>query len=222
MIRRSASASIAPAIRRSTVLAVGGLLVGLPLITACGTPHAGAAAVVDGDQITVSSLQAKVKAVRAAEAESPDSAQLTSQSSQLTGRTLSRMLFNRVIFKTMAREHVTVTRAQLQTYRHQQEHLAGGAKALKTALLQQQSIAPGDVDDYLRADLGVQKIAAKEGIDLKTQQGGQQMTDLVAKTSKAIGVDVNPRYGKWDVSQFNVVTARDPWLAKSSASTQQA
>jgi ribosomal protein L11 len=211
VIRRSAT-STSPALRRTTVLAVGALLVGLPLMTACGTPHAGAAAVLDGDQITVSSLQAKVREVRSAEAKSPNAAQLSANSTQVTGRTLSEMVFERVVARAMKDNHVTVTRAELQDFRHKQEAQPGGAAGLKEALLEQQGIAPKDVDGFLRTQLGIRDIAESIGADLNTQQGTTMMRTLLANTSKDMGVDVNPRYGKWDNQRFGVVTSHDGWL----------
>jgi SurA N-terminal domain len=215
VIRRSAT-STSPALRRTTVLAVGALLVGLPLMTACGTPHAGAAAVVDGDQITVGSLQAKVRDVRAAEAKSPNAAQLSANSSQVTGRTLSEMVFERVVARAMKDNHITVNRAEVQDFRHQQESQPGGPAGLKEALLEQQGIAPKDVNSFLRTQLGIRKIAASIGADLNTQQGTNLVRTLLANTSKESGVDINPRYGKWDNQKFGVVTSRDGWLRPSS------
>ncbi|GGO88283.1 SurA N-terminal domain-containing protein [Wenjunlia tyrosinilytica] len=210
MIRRSA-ASTSP-VRRTAVLAAGGLLVGLPLLSACGTPHAGAAAVVEGDQITVSTLQHKVDAVRAAQAKSPNAEQLSANSAKLTGATLNGLVFDRVIARAAKDAGVGVSRAELQSFIRAQEKMLGGEDALRSTLLEQQGVVPGDVEQFFRTELRVQKLSKAKGADLNTPQGQRQIGDLLAKTSKSMGIDVNPRYGKWNADRIAIETAQDKWL----------
>lgn len=63
--------------RRTALVVSAAMLVAAPLLSACGNQaHPGAAAVVGGDRIEVSTVQAQVAEVRTAQRESDQSVQL--------------------------------------------------------------------------------------------------------------------------------------------------
>lgn len=213
MTRRSASASTSHQ-RRTVVLAVGALLAGVPLLASCGTPHAGAAAVVGDEQITVSTLQDKVNAVRAAQNKLENADQVRERSGNLQKVTLYSMVLDRVVSRAAKDEGVSVSRSELQKFRHNQEAVYGGAETLRVMLLQQQGVAPSQIDDFLRTELTVQTIARQRGVDLRTAQGREQVGAILEKASKELDVDVNPRYGTWDSKKLTITTTSDGWLHK--------
>ncbi len=202
--------------RRRYALTVSGaaaLLVAAPLLTACGNEaHPGAAAVLGGDRITMGQLQGKVNAVRDAQRAAPRGEQLIKGSGQLTRATLDGLIRDRIVKKAAKDAGVSVTRREVGQARAQLQAQAGGSKKLKQVLLQQQAIAPGEIDNRLRMQLLVDKIAKAEGIDPRSQQGPAELNDKFSKTSAAMHVDVNPRYGKWDTKKATLGNASDPWL----------
>lgn len=201
--------------RRSalTLSSVAALVVAAPLLTACGNDaHPGAAAVVQGDRISVAQLQSKVGAVRDAQRAAPQGEQMIKQSGQLARATLDGMIRDRIVKKTAKDTGVRVSRREIQQARAQLAQQAGGAKRLQATLLQQQAIAPGEIDERLHMQLQVEKIARAKKINPQTPAGNKQLNDAFARTSKAMGISVNPRYGKWDSAKSTLGKASTPWL----------
>lgn len=202
--------------RRRSALTVSGaaaLLVAAPLLTACGDDaHPGAAATLGGERISMGLLQSKVNAVRDAQREAPRSEEMIKGSGQLTRATLDNLIRYRIVTKAAEDAEVSVTRREVGEARAQLEKQAGGAKKLKEALLQQQAIAPGEIDDRLRMQLAVDKIAKAEGVDPSSQERNKALEAKFAETSKAMDIHVNPRYGKWDSKQSVLGNLDEPWL----------
>ncbi|AXK35303.1 hypothetical protein DVA86_24330 [Streptomyces armeniacus] len=201
--------------RRSalTVSTAAVLAVVAPLLTGCGSDaRPGAAAVVDGDRITMAQLQSRVGAVRDAQNAEPQGEQLVQRSGQLTRATLDSMIRERVVREAADEAGVSVSRREIQRMRDQLEKGAGGAKQFEAALLQQQAIAPSEIDERVWLELAVRKIAGASGIDLQTPEGNEALTAKFAETAKKMKIDVNPRYGKWSTRQAALAAAKDPWL----------
>ncbi|MEU2118732.1 SurA N-terminal domain-containing protein [Streptomyces sp. NPDC016459] len=202
--------------RRTALTVSAALLAAAPLLTACGSDsHPGAAAVVGGERIDVSSLQTEVKDVRAAQERSPQAAQLVQATGDLPRRKLNVMIFDRVVDKVAADNGVTVTRAELQQTRTAFVRESGGEDQLATVLLQEQGVAPGQIDDVVRRNVLMNKIAAKLGVT-DTPEGQKKLTDVFSAASKALAIDVNPRYGAWDDAQVRLASTTAPWLRKIS------
>ncbi|WP_051717455.1 SurA N-terminal domain-containing protein [Streptomyces sp. NRRL F-5727] len=205
-----------PARRRTALALSAALLAAAPLLTACGgEAHPGAAAVVGGERIDVSSLQAEVKAARDAQAASPQSAQLIAATGDLGRQKLNGMIFDRILGKVAADQGVTVSRAELQETRAAFVRENGGVEGLEAVLLQQQGVAPGQVGDVVRRNVLMTKIIEKLGIT-ETPEGQQKLQELFAAASKSLDIDVNPRYGAWDDTKVQLDTGADtaPWLVQ--------
>ncbi|MFJ6012660.1 SurA N-terminal domain-containing protein [Streptomyces sp. NPDC092952] len=202
--------------RRRTALTVSAaLLVGVPTLAACGSEtHPGAAAVVGGERIEVSALQGQVAAVRAAQNETKDAAQLVDKSGQLGRAKLHSMIFDRVLDRAAADAGVTVDRVEIQQMRKAAEAQTGGATGLRTVMLQQSWVAPGQIDAVLREQVQLTKLAATLGVDLQQPAGQQAVGEALGKASKALRVDVNPRYGTWDSKQAQLATYKAPWITQ--------
>ncbi|MFI1969749.1 hypothetical protein BLA24_15990 [Streptomyces cinnamoneus] len=193
--------------RRRTALSVStaaGLLAAVPLLTACGsTAHPGAAAVVGKDRITVSQLQGEVEDVREAQRSSPQGQQLLANSARLGQDTLIRLVQDRIVAQAGRDHGVEVTRRELQEQRTRVEKANGGAAATEDRFLAL-GIAPDRIDQALAMDLTHSKLNDKLG----TARANQ----VLAQTSDALHVDVNPRYGTWDARRGTARTVLDPWL----------
>jgi hypothetical protein len=201
--------------RRSalTLSAAAALLATTPLLTACGGDvHPGAAAVVDGHRISMAQLQSRVEAVRDAQRAAPQGEELIRRTGRLARATLDGMIRHRVVARVADESGVHVSRSEVEQARRRYEQQAGGAKALQSALLQQQALAPSGIDDRVWLELSVQKIARVSGIDLRSAQGNQALTAKFADASKAMDIEVNPRYGAWDSDKAGLTGARTPWI----------
>ncbi|MEU9121992.1 SurA N-terminal domain-containing protein [Streptomyces sp. NPDC048506] len=201
--------------RRRTALSVSAtaaLLAAAPLLAACGSgAHPGAAAIVDGKRITVAQLQAKVKDVRAAQAKSPQGGQLIMNTGRLSLATLNGMIFDQVLARSARDAGVKVSARAVQNWRAGAEKQAGGAERLKAMWLQQ-GIAPDEVDGMVRNQLLLDGIAKHLGADRNTPQGQQALARTLSKTSRSMGIDVNPRFGTWDDKEVILGRTKEPWI----------
>ncbi|WP_328555125.1 MULTISPECIES: SurA N-terminal domain-containing protein [unclassified Streptomyces] len=213
--------------RRTALVLSAAIVAAAPLLTGCGSDaHPGAAAVVDGQRITVAQLEGRVNEVRSAQrAASKDDAQyeqVIANSGTLTRDTLHGMVLDRVLDRAAKNAGVTVTRKDSQQMRAALEQQAGGSKALETAWLSNYGVAPKRLDDSLRTEIEARKLAAALGVDMNTTDGKATFWKAMSVASKQLHVDLNPRYGAWDVQKSSRVDAKTPWLREvSSAGTQQ-
>lgn len=212
--------------RRRTAIALSAALAAAPLLTACGgTAHAGSAAVVGGERITVAQLESRVKEVRTAQrAAAPDDTQYeqtVARTSSLTRDTLHTLVLDRVLARAAEDAGVSVTRRDVEELRTSLEQQAGGTKALQSAWLQQYGVAPGRLDDSLRTEVEAQKLAAALGADMTTTDGKATFWKAMSQASRELHVDLNPRYGTWDVQKSTRVDAKTPWVKEVTAATQQ-
>ncbi|MET9290557.1 SurA N-terminal domain-containing protein [Streptomyces sp. NPDC003077] len=204
--------------RRRTVLSVSAaaVLATAPLLTACGSgAHPGAAAVVGGERITVSQLQARVNDIRAAQSASPQAAELVRNTGRLNLATLNSMIFERVLERGAKDAGVKVTRRDVQQWRAAAEERAGGPERLKAMWLQQ-AIAPDEIDGVVRNQLLMDGLARRVGADRTQPDGQRRLAESLARTSRSMGIDVNPRYGTWDDRQVILGEHQDRWLMNAA------
>ncbi|POX54341.1 SurA N-terminal domain-containing protein [Streptomyces sp. Ru72] len=212
--------------RRRPAIALSAALVAAPLLTACGgTAHPGAAAVVGGERITVAQLQSRVDEVRAAQrAAATDDAQYqqaVAQTSSLTRDTLHSLVLDRVLDRAAKNAGVSVTARDVEQMRADLQAQAGGAKALQTVWLQQYGVAPQRLDDSLRTEVEAQKLAAALGADMSTTEGKAGFWKAMSQASRELHVDLNPRYGTWDVQKSSRADANTPWVKEVTAAAAQ-
>ncbi|WP_369247132.1 SurA N-terminal domain-containing protein [Streptomyces sp. R41] len=213
--------------RRTALVLSAALVAAAPLLSACGSDaHPGAAAVVGGQRITVAQLESRVKEVRAAQkAATKDEAQYEqtiARTGTLARDTLHGMVLDRVLDRAAKNAGVTVTRKDTQQLRASLEQQAGGAQALEAAWLQNYGVAPARLGDSLRTEVEAQKLAATLGVDMNTTDGKATFWKAMSVASKELHVDLNPRYGAWDVQKSSRVDAKTPWLREvTAAGTQQ-
>ncbi|QHC20696.1 SurA N-terminal domain-containing protein [Streptomyces sp. GS7] len=210
--------------RRRTALSVSAaaaLLAATPLLAACGTDaHPGAAAIVDGKRITVAQLQSRVRDIRAAQATSPQGEQLVTNTGRLSLATLNGMIFDEVLARAAKDAGVRVTRSDVQQWRETAEQRSGGAERLKLMWIQQ-GIAPDEIDAMARNQLLMDGLARHLGADRNLPQGQQKLAQVLSRTSRDMGIDVNPRFGKWDDQQVILGETKDPWITPAAPQQQQ-
>ncbi|PWS44405.1 hypothetical protein DKT74_11700 [Streptomyces sp. ZEA17I] len=202
--------------RRRTALAVSAaVLLAAPLLAACGNEaHPGAAAVVGGERIEVSAVQAQAADVRAAQESSPEAAQLVNKSGQLNRAKLHGLIFGRILDKAAEDAGVTVTRKEIQEARTASRAQAGGEEQLRAMMLQQRWVAPEQIDNDMRQEVLLPKLAKALGADLGTPAGQQVVGEALTKASKALDIDVNPRFGAWDDQKMQLGNYQAPWITQ--------
>ncbi len=197
-------------------------LAAAPLVTACGNDaHPGAAAVVGGQRITVAQLENRVNEVRdAQQAGVRDQAQYeqaVSSTGTLTRDTLHNMVLDQVLHHAARDAGVSVTRKEIQQMRAGLEQQAGGSKGLEATWLQHYGIAPKRLDENMRLQLEAQKLAKKLGTDTSRPE----FWKALSSASKELDIDLNPRYGSWDVEKSGRVDAKTPWIRDVTATGAQ-
>ncbi|MER6321609.1 SurA N-terminal domain-containing protein [Streptomyces coelicoflavus] len=208
--------------RRPALLLTAAIAAAAPLLTACGSDaHPGAAAVVGDQRITVAQLENRVDEVREAQrAAVPDDAQyqqVVARTGTLTRDTLHGMVLDRVLHRAAQDAGVTVSRKEVQGMRGDLETQAGGPEQLETVWLQQYGVAPERLDDNLRVQLEAQKLAQTLGTDTSRPEFWQALSEA----SKKLDVDLNPRYGAWDVQKSSRVDTPTPWVREVAAAGGQ-
>ncbi|MDT9696697.1 SurA N-terminal domain-containing protein [Streptomyces sp. P17] len=208
--------------RRRTALLLSAAIAAAPLLTACGNDaRPGAAAVVGDQRITVSQLENRVNEVRAAQRavvrDEAQYAQTVARTGSLTRDTLHGMVLDRVLHQAAQDAGITVSRKEIQEMRSGLEQQAGGAKELETAWLQQYGVAPKRLEENLRLQLEAQKLAAELGTDTTRPEFWKALSEA----SEKLGVDLNPRYGSWDVQKSSRVDAKTPWVREVTAAASQ-
>ncbi|MZD09036.1 hypothetical protein GTW43_28740 [Streptomyces sp. SID5785] len=203
--------------RRTALVLSAAALAAVPVLTACGNEaHPGAAAVVGGQRITVSQLDARVTEVRdAQQAATQDQAQYkqaVQASGPLARNTLNAMVRTRVLHRAATDAGVTVTRAETQSMRSAYEKRAGGAEQLETAFLQQYGIPPQRLTEAMRTEVEAGKLMEAIGADPQTSAGKAAFAKALVNASKELNVTLNPRYGTWDARLNSRTDAKTPWL----------
>lgn len=203
--------------RRTALLVSAAIAAAAPLLSACGSDaHPGAAAVVGGQRISVAQLEGRVNEVREAQrAALPDDSQyqqVVASTSSLTRDTLHNMVLDEVLHRAAQDEGVSVTRKEIQQMRAGLEQQYGGSKGLEVTWLQRYGVAPNRLDDNLRFQVEAQQLAQKLG----ATTSDAAFWSTLSKASRELAIDVNPRYGAWDVEKSSRVDAKTPWLREVS------
>jgi outer membrane murein-binding lipoprotein Lpp len=172
-----------------------------------GCSQVGAAATVGDIKITQATVQGSVDSILAERAKVD-----TSQMQLETGAALnvSQLRFHllRTLFLELGKElNVTITKAEIDTRRASIIDQVGGEESLPTALVSA-GIAPEDLDEYIEVISYSDKISQKlVAAGVTEDQIGVEIQKLVIAKASEIGVTVNPRYGKWDPTNADVIPA---------------
>jgi len=182
-------------------------------LSACGTVRLGAAAVTNSSRIPTATLTAEVGNLDAAYKADKAKVQLQFPASQMPQEVLSWLLRFRVREKMAERNHLTITRSQVQ------QALASAAAQAKQSrvTLTELAVANGVPPDQL-AQLGRyvaiqnQLLNRLDGGKLPTASGalqtlGNQFNKSQCRAAKSMGIHVNPQFGQLDYSQVSVVAA---------------
>ena len=175
------------------------------LLTGCS--NVDAALSLGDTKVTTAELQANVDSLLAERAKVD-----TTQMQLDSGETLLRNQLNFKLliagFAEIASElDIQITNSEIAGRRAEIIEQVGGEELLPNALVSA-SIAPEDLDGYLRAILTTQKLGqalAQNGVaEADVQARIQEL--FVAKVNE-LKVKVSPRYGKWDPTTGTIIAA---------------
>ncbi|AWZ04496.1 MULTISPECIES: SurA N-terminal domain-containing protein [unclassified Streptomyces] len=193
--------------RRTALSVSAALLVAAPLLSACsGEARPGTAAVIGGERITTSAVQAQVNDVRTAQNRSEHPAELIAAVPQLDRVKLSAMLQSRILDRMASDAGITVTTKELETERQAYDQNNGGAEAFEAAVLQKAAMAPDQIERWVRDQVLFTKLNAKYG------EG--KLAEPAAKAAGKLGIEVNPRYGAWDAQRVTLGDGATPWITQ--------
>jgi len=198
-------------------------------LSACGTVRLGAAAVTNTSRIPTATVTAEVSNLDAAYKADKAKVQLQFPVSQMPQEVLSWLLRFRVRDQMAERNHLTITRGQVQ------QALASAAAQAKQSgvTLTQLAVANGVPPDQLPAlgryvAIQNQLLARMDGGTLPTassalQALGTRFATSQCRAAKSLGIQVNPQFGELDYSQVSVIPApnklaADPGTASPSPS----
>ena len=175
------------------------------LLTGCS--NVDAALTLGDTKVTTAELQANADVILAERAKVD-----TTQMQLETGENLLRNLLQfRVLlagFAEIGKDlDVQITSSEIAARRAEIVEQVGGAESLPTALVSA-SIAPADLDGYIRAILVSNKLSqalVQSGVAEADVEGRVQQL-LVAKLNE-LKIEINPRYGKWDAIAGQIVAA---------------
>ena len=210
-------------LRTPITLTVAALAATLAL-SACGTVRLGAAAVTNTSRIPTATVTAEVNNLDAAYKAGKAKVQLQFPASQMPQQVLSWLLRFQVRDKMAERNHLTVTRSQVQAA------LAGATAQAKQSgvTLNELAVANGVPPDQL-PELGRyvaiqnQLLARLDGGKLPTSSAALQTLGTTfnryqCRAAKSMGISVNPQFGELDYNQVSVVPAANKLAAAGTAS----
>ncbi|GLF99340.1 SurA N-terminal domain-containing protein [Streptomyces yaizuensis] len=206
--------------RRTAITASTALLIATPLLAACGEEaRPGAAALIGGQRVEVSTVQAAAKDVRAAQARSPQAAQLIKDSGQLSRAKLYDIIVDRVVDRAAQDAGVRVSRKEIQQTRGGLVQQSGGEQQLEAAYLQERGVAPDRIDDAIRREIQISKLAESVGAS-GAPDGQEKLNRAFVAAAKALDIDVNPRFGQWKDQQLELGDYKAPWIKQITKQPQ--
>lgn len=173
------------------------------LLTGCS--QVGAAATVGDTKITQAVVQGSIDSILA-ERGKIDISQMELQTGADLNLSQLRFQVLTVLIREVGKDFkVEASKAEIDTRRAAIVEQVGGEAELPKALVGA-GIAPQNFDLYLEAVIVSGKISDAIVATGVTQEAlGGEITKIVAAKAAQLKVDVNPRYGKWDPVNADVV-----------------
>lgn len=193
---------------------VATLALGVAVLTGCSdSPKlAGSAVVINGKVIPVTVVADRVDEIRS-EIQFTDPALMSEIPSlvQINQRAVDHFVRASLFEEAVKREGIRVTDRDVAAYRDE-VFAQYSQDSVEAQLLTQNAVPAKDVDQFMR-EIMIQRILMEKlapGANNQTQF--LVMTDYLTALSEELGVELNPRFGKWDPSNL-ISTPGDGTLA---------
>jgi hypothetical protein len=167
-------------------------------LSGCGTPTAGAAAVVGEQRISEATLNSEVQSVL-----SLQGLPATDSSNELITSTLNQMITTILVNELASREKIEVTQGEIDDLRLQYIAQAGGVEAFESQI-SQQGIAIDDVDSIIRVNIQVSQLGDVLSPNTEPDAKSAAVFLALSELSSEIGTEVSPRFGTWDPENLTV------------------
>jgi hypothetical protein len=177
------------------------------LVTGCAQMNSGISV---GDQsIKATQIQSVVDEILSAR-KSVDTSQMQLIEGKQLLRNQAQFAIIRILFNEIAIDkNFTITEADVATRRAGILAQIGGADQLEPALVSA-NLAKSTFDDYLRILIIVDKLNESFILAGVPQQlASQAVSQTLADKAEKLGVEVNPKYGKWN-AESAAVESSDP------------
>jgi hypothetical protein len=204
-----------------TVAALAATLV----LSACGTVRLGAAAVTNTSRIPTATVTAEVNNLDAAYKAGKAKVQLQFPASQMPQEVLSWLLRFQVRDKMAERNHLTITRSQVQAALAAATAQAKQSGVTLTDLAVANGVPPDQLPELGRyVAIQNQLLARLDGGKLPTASGalqtlGTTFNHYQCRAAKSMGISVNPQFGELDYNQVSVVPASSKLAAAAATAS---
>lgn len=161
--------------------------------------QAGSAVVVGGLRMTNDEIAAQQAEVRSALGELT----IDGSPADINRQLVTAFVFDQLIDAALAEVGLEVTAGEIAAQRAQLVSQLGSEAALRQAAAQS-AIAPSQIDRALKFSLAYQTLTNHfldpSAADPATAQSEAEAAayELIGKTAAELGVEVSPRYGRWD------------------------
>lgn len=183
---------------------VATLILGVAVLSGCSdSPKlAGSAAIVNGKVIPASAVADRADKVRA-QIQVTDPSLISEVPSliQINQRSVDHFVRASLFEEAAAREGIEITDRDVAEYKD--EVFAQYSKeSIEAQLVSQNAVPADELDDFMREILLQRALMEKLAPGAANQTQFLAMTDYLTSLSAELGVELNPRFGKWDASNL--------------------
>lgn len=163
-----------------------------------GCSNMGSAATIGGTEISMKIVENSIAEILAERAKTD-----TSQMQLETGDALNRsqlqfLITNKIIEELAIEDKITITQAEVDSYRVTVIKNVGGEASLPNVLVNA-TLAPSNIVDILRRDLIITKLSqAAVSSGLSEADANAAVQQLVIEKAKSLKIVINPKFGKWN------------------------
>lgn len=167
--------------------------------------HRGTALVVNGQVTSTKQINAKVDEIRTEIQQLPvGSIQQVPSVVMLTRMVVDRTITTALVELALERKGITITDEEVQTFA-EGVYAQYGKGQILIQIMGTNGISSSQVDSFMRLVYAENTLAAALAPDLSEVGQTQALVEYVGSLSNEVGVVVDPRYGKWDPAQLQVI-----------------
>ena len=163
-----------------------------------GCSNMGSAATIGGTEISMKIVEDSIAEILAERAKT-DTSQMQLESGDALNRSqLQFLITNKIIEELAIEDKITITQAEVDSYRVTVIKNVGGEASLPNVLVNA-TLAPSNIVDILRRDLIITKLSqAAVSSGLSEADANAAVQQLVIEKAKSLKIVINPKFGKWN------------------------
>lgn len=175
-------------------------------LTGCSTSsHVGSAVVVNGNVTSVKEVNAQVEEIRDEIQQLPvGTIEKVPSVVMLTRMVVDRNITSQLVDLALEKKGITVTDEEVQAFADGVYAQYGKVKIL-VQIMGTNGVSSSQVNNFMRLVYSENVLAKALAPQMSEVGQTQALLDYVGGISQEVGVEVSPRFGKWDPSQLQVV-----------------